>query len=98
MPAPQPTAIPDDVTSIVLGAAETAGTGLVDRGFGWIDAHPAASGILFGIGMGAILARLALPKLQRWAMSTETKWDDRIVSVVRWLVGVVEDRVEKRRK
>ena len=96
-PAAQAVTMSESVTAIVVKAGEDIASGLIDRGFAWVDGNPSAAGILLGIGVGLVVARMGLPRLQRWAAGTETKIDDRIVAVLRWVVGAVAGRVEDRK-
>lgn len=95
-PAPAAATMADSVTAIVAQAGEAAGNSLVDSGFAWIDRHPMAGGIIVGISVGIVVARMALPGLQRWAAGTSNKVDDRAVAVLRWLVGAVAGRIDDR--
>ena len=54
-----------------------------------------AGGIMLGLGIGLTVARMFLPAVQRWAAGTENKIDDRIVAVLRWIVGAVDARINK---
>ena len=54
-----------------------------------------AGGIMLGLGIGLTVARMFLPAVQRWAAGTENKIDDRIVAVLRWIVGAVDARMKK---
>ena len=85
----------EGVTTIVAKAGEAAGNSLLDEAFAWVEGNPSAAGIMVGIGIGVVVARIALPVLQRLASKTTTKIDDRAVAVFRWLVGAVADRVDQ---
>ena len=54
-----------------------------------------AGGIMLGLGIGLTVARMFPPAAQRWAVGTENKIDDRIVAVLRWIVGAVDARMNK---
>ena len=96
-PIAQAVTMSESVTAIVVKAGEDIAGGLIDRGFAWVDGNPSAAGILLGIGVGLVVARMGLPRLQRWAAGTETKADDRIVAALRWVVGAIAGRVEDRK-
>lgn len=85
----------DSATAIMAEAGQAAGNSLLDHGFAWVERHPMAGGIMLGLGIGLTVARMFLPAVQRWAAGTENKIDDRIVAVLRWIVGAVDARINK---
>ena len=94
-PAAQAVTMSESVTSIVVRAGEDIAGGLIDRGFQWVEAQPNAAAIVGGIAIGLAGARVLMPAAQRWAASTDNKYDDRVVAVVAWIVGASSRRLNK---
>lgn len=85
MPATLADAVtPPDAVTVLTGAAD----GALDALYPYLEAQP---WWLMVVGAFAVI-RIAQPVL--WALSqrTKTKWDDRLVKALAWLVGAVERR------
>jgi len=78
---------PEAATGVVVDVADS----ILDAALPYIQQHPAW---LWVVGALAVV-RVLQPVL--WALSqrTRTKWDDKAVKALAWLVGAVERRKDK---
>ena len=72
-------------TEAVAKAAELAGESLLDSAWPWLAEH-------WWLPAGLMALRVAQPLLFKLSQKTKTKWDDKVVKVLAWLIGAVERR------
>ena len=77
--------LPIAATKLVADAAQAAGENMLDNMMPWIEQHWWLPTLLLAL-------RMSQPMLWALSQKTKTKWDDRVVRIIAWIVGAVERR------
>tara|TARA_R110002020_G_scaffold176639_6_gene368984 strand:+ start:276 stop:551 length:276 start_codon:yes stop_codon:yes gene_type:complete len=76
---------PLGATEVVARAAEAAGESLLDSAWPLLSQYWWLPALLIGL-------RILQPVLFKLSQKTKTRWDDKIVRVLAWVLGAVERR------